>query len=252
MGIFFSKPTNLPFQEALATITLNNPQMAVFHHRYIPLVHNLKHRSHRLAVCFHASRGIVTIGSLLVPALLSIQYDSSTGSTSQYNLYWFTWSVSLIVTMCNGMFTLLKLDKRYYLVHTTLEQTISEGWQYIELSGKYSGFYTPGSPPNHENQFKYFCHAVEKIRMSQVEQEYYKLTDGNTGGSTQLNSVAVPTTSITAEDKLHAFVPPTPLKDELAKLPTEVVKAVNTQLSQLLSDRDDISGSVTESREPGT
>ena len=53
----------------------------------------------------------------------------------------------------------------------------SEGWQYIELTGTISGFFAPHELPSHKNQFKYFCHVIEKIKMKQVEEEYYKLSE---------------------------------------------------------------------------
>ena len=73
--------------------------------------------------------------------------------------------------------TLMKIDKKYYTLHTTLHQIVSEGWLYIELSGKYSGFKTPSDIPTHANQFVFFCQTLEKIRMKQVSDEYYKLNE---------------------------------------------------------------------------
>jgi hypothetical protein len=188
------------------------------------------------------------VGSLLIPALLSIQYDtgSNCDGEQKYNMYWFTWTVSLIVTMCNGLYTLLKLDKRYFLVHTTLEQTISEGWQYIELSGKYSGFYTPGVSPTHDNQFKFFSHSIEKIRMNQVEQEYYKLAESTSG----VDSKADSKNDKTIDEKLHSLVPPTPSKEDLMKVPIEIQTVVDTQLSHLIEEKkEDGSGETLPSRE---
>ena len=52
---------------------------------------------------------------------------------------------------------------------------MSEGWQYVGLTGRYSGILTHNTQePTHENQYKYFCHYVEKIKLKQVEDEYYK------------------------------------------------------------------------------
>jgi hypothetical protein len=141
-----------------------------------------------MSYLFHLSRTLITVGSLLVPALLSIQNNSSQSINEQ--VYWATWFISLLVTVCNGLQSLFKLDKRYYATHTILEQVISEGWQYIGLTAKYSGFYTPREHPTHENQFIYFCHAIEKIRMSQVEEEYYKMAMGE-GNTSQAANHAV-------------------------------------------------------------
>jgi hypothetical protein len=73
--------------------------------------------------------------------------------------------------------TLFKIDKKFYFLHTTYEQLMSEAWQYIHLSGKYSGYYLKGGTPTHQNQYVFFCHNLEKIKLKQVEEEYYKLMD---------------------------------------------------------------------------
>ena len=81
----------------------------------------------------------------------------------------------LLVTTFNAILVLFKVDKKYYSLHTTLERLRSEGWQYVGLTGRYSGILTHNTQePTHENQYKYFCHYVEKIKLKQVEDEYYK------------------------------------------------------------------------------
>lgn len=220
-------------------------------YRYIPLVKELRARAFRTAVFFHTSRIIVTVGSLIVPALLSIQYtDGLVGPSNETTdisrqIYWATWLISLLVTMCNGLLTLFKLDKRYFFLHTTLEQLTSEGWQYLMLTSKYSGFYTPGQKPSHQNQFIYFAHSVEKIRMRQVEEEYYKLAEMHAHGPTGPTSSAAAATgaagangasaapgaaaqSVVPASSLNTIVnsllPHSPLKAELAKVSPEVAK----------------------------
>lgn len=194
-----------PFDGAFSLIELTPVQKSVLKHRFMPLLLHLRIRAHRVSVLFHIGRVIVTVGSLIVPALLSIQMSG----TGENITYWSTWTISLFVTICNALLTLFKLDKRYYYLHTCLEQLHSEGWQYIELSGKYSGFNTPAIPPTHSNQFIYFCHAVEKIRMRQVEEEYFKMIDTN-----QPAAVAAST--------VDSLVPPTPLKEEYKRMLAQV------------------------------
>ena len=179
------RPPLTPFEVAIETVTLSARQRVIFERRYLPLVTGMRNRASYMSHLFHLSRTLITVGSLLVPALLSIQNNSSKEINEQ--VYWATWFISLLVTVCNGLQSLFKLDKRYYATHTILEQVISEGWQYIGLTAKYSGFYTPRERPTHENQFIYFCHAIEKIRMSQVEEEYYKMAMGEGNASQPVN-----------------------------------------------------------------
>ena len=191
-----------PFENALSKITLSEPKRIVLTERYVNLLKHLKARSTRVSAIFHFSRTIVTVGSLIVPALLSIQYNQS-ASEIQFTIYWSTWVISLCVTTCNGLMTLFKIDKKYFSIFTVYEHLVSEGWQYIQLSGKYSGFYTPTSQPTHENQFIYFCNSVEKIRMRQVEEEYYKVNETPT---------TTPPKKEQAAPIIDSLIPPTPFK----------------------------------------
>ena len=123
---------------------------------------------------FHWTRGTVTIGSLFVPALLSIQYNSIVNSDA---VYWVTWLISLLVGICNGVISQYKLDKKYYFLHSILEILHSEAWQYLALSGRYSNGMHGYVQASHQNQYVYFFHSLERIMMKQVEEEYYKLSD---------------------------------------------------------------------------
>lgn len=158
--------------------------------RYKFLLQGYKGRAHRYNYAYHGLRITVTIGSLIVPALLSVQ---NTGPLSE-QIYWFVWVLSLLVTISNGISTLLKVDKKYFTLNTTYQLLLSEGWQFIELSGRFSGFYTPGQDATHINQYKFFCHFLEKVRMKQVEDEYYKAPDQGQQATTHPTDSLVPPT----------------------------------------------------------
>ena len=199
----FKKDTS--FQTALVNVSLTPLQRSILEKRYIELVQQFSRRCFFLSICFHTSRAFITVGSLVVPALLSIQYTDASPATQDtfsmtYQIYWITWAISLLVTTFNGIQNIFKFEKKYYFLHTTMEQLRSEGWQYIELSGRYSGFHTPNQTPTHENQFVYFCAAVEKIKMRQVEEEYWKVNESQQDA--QKEGVA----------KKDALIPPTPYK----------------------------------------
>jgi hypothetical protein len=212
-----------PFSSVLDDIPLEPLKKRIILERYNRLVLDLEIQTFRISVCFHTSRTIITVGSLIVPALLSIQYTNSNGSN--LTIYWTTWVVSLLVTICNGLSTLLKLDKNYYHLHTVREQLISDGWQYAELTGKYSGFRTPHQHATHENQFVFFSHSIEKIRMQQVQEEYYKVTDPQAHNANTVD----PNKAKNGTNLL----PPTPQQGELENLNPEMKTAME-QLSQTI------------------
>jgi hypothetical protein len=137
--------------------------------RYVNLIRDTYNRALRISVIYYICHLIVTVGSLIVPALMSIQYMSSQGE-----IYWITWSLSLLVTTSNGLLIFFKIDKKYLYLHTNVEKLTTEGWQFSQLSGHYSGFYTPDKAPTHDNQFIFFCNRIEKIRMREVDDEYNK------------------------------------------------------------------------------
>jgi hypothetical protein len=103
-----------------------------------------------------------------------------------------------------------------------LEHLRSEGWQFLGLSGRYSGFYTPNQAPSHANQFLFFCHTVEKIKMKQVEEEYFKISD-----STSTPSKTQPTETEKVQIVSDGLVPPTPLNHVLKQLLTNIAHPVD-------------------------
>jgi len=193
---------------------------AVLQDRYLKVLENFQMRAAKLSIYFYCSRFIITVGSILIPAFLSIQGQG----TGQLELYWTTWVLSLVVSICNGLLTLFKLDKRYFFINTTLELLHSEGWQYIGLCGRYAPKDAP-VPPTHENQFLVFFHMAEKIKMRQVEEEYWKFTD--TSGVGNATSQAHP----------FGFVKtPATQQGALALLPTKQKTIIEGWLSEMNAD----------------
>jgi Protein of unknown function (DUF4231) len=175
-------------------------QKDIIKDRYIVLVEDTHMRAMRISIVYHVSHLIVTVGSLIVPALMSIQY-----MTTQNEIYWITWVLSLLVTTSNGLLTFFKIDKKYLYLHTDTEKLITEGWQYSQLSGHYSGFHTPGKSPTHSNQFIFFCHTIEKIRMKEIDEEYNRRLEQN----------AQPPTT---QEPIVPVTPMNPLQNNISKL----------------------------------
>ena len=193
----------------------------VLQERYLAVLRNFQNRADRLSILFYNSRIIVTVGSILIPAFLSIQGQ---GTQQQIQLYWTTWVLSLVVSICNGLLTLFKLDKKYFFINTTLELLHSEGWQYIGLCGRYAPKDAP-VPPTHENQFLIFFHMAEKIKMRQVEEEFWKFTD--TSGVGNATNQAHP---------LGYIQTPATQQGALALLPAKQKSVIEGWLSEMKAD----------------
>lgn len=171
------------FQNLLVNINLSPVQKQIIKTRYLNILENIQKRARNYGIIFYVGHVVITVGSLFVPALLSIQNSDKSyvyqNSNFAINVYWATFILSLLVTIFNGILTLFKIDKKYYFLNTTLERLRTEGWQYFSLTGRYSGQLLKkrerhGIEPTHRNQFIFFTHYIEKIKMKQVEEEYYK------------------------------------------------------------------------------
>jgi hypothetical protein len=156
--------------------TLTPIQIRVIELRYLGLLKNYATRIIYIDFLHHFMRSFVSLGSVIVPALLSIQ---SPTSPSSVGLYWTTWLISLLVTSFHNLVTIFRFDKKFFAIHNTYERLQTEGWSYLQLSGRYSGHrpLTPSITPTHKNQFQLFMHTVEKIQMRQITDEYNGRTD---------------------------------------------------------------------------
>lgn len=213
-------------QRILQGLDLSNVQKQIILSRYVHLMEHLQKRVRMYNRIFYIGHTIITVGSLFVPALLSIQNSSTLSSpTSSTNIYWATFIISLLVTTFNGILTLFKIDKKYYFLNTTLERLRTEGWQYLGLTGRYSGQLIQHQQPTHENQFVFFTHQIEKIKMKQIEEEYYK-SDEKTTQPPQHGSSSTPANS--AAHDLYPPSPAQPLASITQPMPEPVKEAVNS------------------------
>ena len=118
---------------------------------------------------YNIFRFVVTIGSIFLPAILSMGQMDPTKLPKNFDqvTYWSSWSISLMVTISNGFLQLFSLDKNYFNYALVVEQLKTEGWQFFGLSGKYEEY------PKHDiKSYKEFCKAVENIKRKQIETEF--------------------------------------------------------------------------------
>ena len=163
---------------------LNDMSKQILRNRYISLVNSLEVKSKRSGFWFSTLTTFTTVGSIIVPALISIQdrtFQTNATDQDQVNhengIYWGTWGVSLMVTLSNAMLRLFSLDKTYITRKLKSNHLKSEGWLFLELSGEYSKFET------HQDGFTYFCNQIEKIKTEQITEEYTFESITSTGPS---------------------------------------------------------------------
>lgn len=161
-----------PMFDNLTDLTLQ--QRDAIKTRYRFLMETYRFRCRVYSYLFYALRLTMTVGSLTVPALLSL--PSSSSSDGHSATYWLTWGISLAVTTANGVLTLFKLDKRFFMLHATAERLRTETWQYMTLAGRYSGHHGHGKP-THASQYVYYCSQIEKVHMKHIDEEFIKNAD---------------------------------------------------------------------------
>lgn len=212
---------------------LSSLQKNILRERYIFILRDFTKRCKFYSKLYHIGHFLITVGSLIVPALMSIQYvDTGRNVVQDFQtiIYWITWILSLLVTTSNGIITLFKVDKKYFFLHTTQERLRSEGWQYFELTGRYSGQLIQYEIlPSHSNQFIFFSHAVEKIKMRQIEEEYYKQEDIHSNSQQKGTAVvtAAQSSIVKQTDDLYTPSPQKPIEMINTIVPTAVQDAVN-------------------------
>jgi len=201
---------------------LTSLQRHTLKQRYMFMMSEYNYRCMLYSMLFYTFRIIMTVGSLTVPALLSIQ--ESSGNT---DVYWLTWSMSLAVTTANGIMTLFRLDKQFFTLHATAERIRSETWQYLQLSGRYSGHYGQHHghyvTPTHLNQYVYYCSHLEKINLNRVHDEYVKTNEDNNGSPHIVSQQQI------RNQRTDMTVPSPPVMDSPESARKESAKIVDTK-----------------------
>ena len=147
-------------QEALNNSPLSSEQKLYFQNRYLDLVNRYRKKYRRINFMYNTLRLTVMIGSIFIPALLTLQKDPTT--IISITTYWVVFALSLFVTLSNSMlelFNVAAVNTKYWLHVQRLE---TEGWQFLNLTESYSKFETVNQG------FQKFTSRVEKLHLSLV------------------------------------------------------------------------------------
>ena len=146
--------------KALEALDIKPTYKYILVNRYIK---NLIYHENQISknfVIFNIFRFIIQTGSILTPGLLSIQPNV---------IYWATWGISLIVGLLANYITLFGLDKKYFTYEKSYNLLVSYGWQYLQLSGRYSTLDIEGGIVSHESMFVKFCDDIEHIILKEAQ-----------------------------------------------------------------------------------
>lgn len=133
--------------------------------RYVNEVNLYCCRVKKVGFFYYMLNSIITVGSIILPALLSIQNNDTYDDN---DIYWLAWILSIVITISNGFLQLFSVNTNYILYCHMKEKLITEGWRYINLCGKYKN-------KTHESSYHDFCQKIEELKMSQLDKELKEL-----------------------------------------------------------------------------
>ena len=141
---------------------------AILKHRFLEEITYYEKKRDDTKKYYNLFRFIVTTGSILLPAILSMGQMDPAKLPKHFDMvtYWCSWTISLMVTGSNGFLQLFSLDKNYFSYSMVVEQLKTEGWQFFGLSGKYEDYH------DHQSAYKTFSKSVESIKRKQIDQEF--------------------------------------------------------------------------------
>ena len=141
---------------------------AILKHRFLDEITYYEKKRDDTKKYYNVFRFIVTTGSILLPAILSMGQMDPAKLPRHFDMitYWCSWTISLMVTGSNGFLQLFSLDKNFFSYSMVVEQLKTEGWQFFGLSGKYEDC------PDHQSSYKTFSKSVESIKRKQIDQEF--------------------------------------------------------------------------------
>ena len=127
--------------DIIDTLDLNNEtEKNILRSRFLAEVLSYETRRNNTKKYYDVFRFMVTTGSILLPAILSMgQMDPAKLPKNFENIsYWASWTISLMVTACNG-FLQLMLDKNYF--EFAITRTIkNRRMAVLSVPGKYDDF----------------------------------------------------------------------------------------------------------------
>ena len=172
-----SKASNFPklTGDIINNLDVTPLQKLVLVNRYIKVVESMDIKTKNTSNIYHILSLLITVGSILVPSLLSIQekpfkYTEIEGEGTieeqAHNVFWVTFVISLIVSMANGIIKLFSIDQTYIIRHLRYNDLRREGWLFFLLAGPYLKY------SNHKKAIRAFIYNIEKIKTNQLKEEF--------------------------------------------------------------------------------
>lgn len=156
-----SKTANY-FQRCIEFIDLSQARKVLFVDRYIKALICLEKKKFRMRKASSVGNVVVQIGSLVIPALLSVQHLEKEKSGV---VFWTTWAISLATGISANLLSLFKVAKKKTVYTRVYDRLLSEGFKYLELSDHYNTAEPVGA---HQRLFPDFFARVESMLLNET------------------------------------------------------------------------------------
>ncbi len=157
-----TKKFKFTIHEIMHDIDLGETDKQIIMHRYVDEVVKSECVSSFICIFYYVLRFSISIGGVLITSLLLLEKVSFIDSTAALAIFWVCWALSLIISMANECIYAFAIDKKFFVNTLILEKLKSEGWQFMELAGKYRKYKT------HREAFKHFVTRIEKLKIANV------------------------------------------------------------------------------------
>jgi len=187
--------------EVIENLQLTPLNKVLLTQRYVRIMKKMDTNTYNTTFIYNILSLFITVGSIAVPALLSIKDTTfftsddtngenrgnsvnstiiettqttlnNNGNNTNYSteqtiyLFWVTFSISLLVTISNGIIKLFSIDQTYIIRHLRYNDLRRQGWLFFSLAGPYIKY------KSHNQAIKSFMYNIEKIKTNQLIEEF--------------------------------------------------------------------------------
>ena len=149
---------------------LNDRMKRILRKRFVSQIVLYEFKSDRVGRRYNVLRFIVTVGSMILPTLQTIQSDPKVEPVDN-EIFWAAIGTSLVVMIANGMIQMFGFDKKYVIYHLAVEKMKAIGWQWLERSGKYATN-PDGTVADYADNWAIFWNDLEKVKSLTVGSVY--------------------------------------------------------------------------------
>jgi len=125
----------MSLNQVITSSSLLPEQKVILQNRYLALVTRYRQKYRRINLSYNSLRLCILVGSILIPALLTLQKDSD--YVVSVSTYWVVFVLSIMVTLANSAMELFQLAPRNVKYWLHVQRLETEGWQYLNLTDRY-------------------------------------------------------------------------------------------------------------------